>query len=241
MRSEKPKSNRITYSLLTILILLVGVALYFYLLKPELDLRDALRDKYNYQQTYVDEVTDQFDKVKNTLDRAKPLKELEMKIPTTNDLQGIMDDIEEAEYGSSTAVTDIQFNNYENANDFAAPLEKDSALTEEELLNPINDGLPVSKIASKEKPKQLNLLTIELSVSGYNANDINKFLKKIEKLQRVYVVDSVNYSNPNVEDGVITASIQLTTFSANIAGDAKKEKNEPATDVEKKDEKKDDK
>lgn len=227
MRTKKSKSNIIIYSLLILLILAVAAALYFYLLKPEMDNRDSLRDKYNYQQNLLEDKVEEVDGAKKKAQQADPLKEMELKIPTSSDLQGVMDDLDEVEYDSSTAITEIRFNNYEETLQLATDvIPSNSALTEAELLVPANTDAPTSELSKLEKPSSLKLLTLELSVSAYKANDINRFIKKITNLQRFYVVDSVKYTNPLVADGVITAKIQVTTFNVKQEKAAKKEKTE---------------
>lgn len=220
------KSNKIIYALLVLLILAVAVVLYFYLLKPEMDKRDSLRDKYVYQQELLEEKVDAVDEAKKKAQRVDPLKEMELKIPTSADLQGVMDDLDEVEYDSSTAITEIRINNYEKATQDALvnDVPFNSALTEAELLEPATTDAPVSALSKVEIPSNLKLLTLELSVSAYEAEDINSFIKKITALQRIYVVDYVKYTNPVVADGVITAKIQVTTFNVKQADEVKKEK-----------------
>lgn len=228
MRGKKSKGNKIIYILLILLILAVAVAMYFYLLKPEMENRDSLREKYVYQQDLLDDKVDAVDAAKKKAQRVDPLKEMELKIPTTSDLQGVMDDLDEAEYDSSTAITEIRFNNYEKTAQDAITnaLPSNSALTEAELVEPTAAGVPTSAISKLEKPSDLKLLTLELSVSAYEAEDINNFIKKITALQRIYVVDYVKYTNPIVADGVITAKIQVTTFNVKQVENVKKEKAE---------------
>lgn len=228
MRTKKVKNNFVIQTLLILLILAVGVALYFYLLKPEMDKRDSLRDKYNYQMTYLEDVIDEVDAAKKKSEGIGTLKEMEVKIPPNSELQSVMDNLDEVQAASSTAVTEIRLNNYDrSATDITSDnLPKNSALTEAELMAPLNTGIPTSEISKKEKPNNLNLLTLELSVSAYEANDINQFIKKISELPRIYIVDSVKYTNPEVADGVVTAVIQVTTFSVNKQEEATKEKEE---------------
>lgn len=228
MRTKNIKSNLLIQILLILLILAVGVALYFYLLKPEMDKRDSLRDKYNYQMTYLEDVIDEVDNAKKKAAGIGTLKEMEVKIPPNSELQSVMDNLDEVQAASSTAVTEIRLNNYDRSStDIAGDnLPKNSALTEAELMAPLNDGIPTSEISKKEKPNNLNLLTLELSVSAYEANDINQFIKKISALPRIYIVDSVKYTNPEVADGVVTAVIQVTTFSVKKQEEATKEKKE---------------
>lgn len=228
MRTKNIKSNLLIKILLILLILAVGVALYFYLLKPGMDKRDSLRDKYNYQMTYLEDVIDEVDNAKKKAAGIGTLKEMEVKIPPNSELQSVMDNLDEVQAASSTAVTEIRLNNYDRSStDIAGDnLPKNSALTEAELMAPLNDGIPTSEISKKEKPNNLNLLTLELSVSAYEANDINQFIKKISALPRIYIVDSVKYTNPEVADGVVTAVIQVTTFSVKKQEEATKEKKE---------------
>lgn len=228
MRTKNMKNNIVIQILLILLILAVGVALYFYLLKPEMEKRDSLRDKYNYQMTYLEDVIDEVDDAKKKSEGIGTLKEMEVKIPTNSELQSVMDNLDEVQAASSTAVTEIRLNNYESSptDSVMGDLPKNSALTEAELMAPLNTGIPTSEISKKEKPNNLDLLTLELSVSAYEANDINQFIKKISELPRIYIVDSVKYTNPEVADGVVTAVIQVTTFSVKKQEEATKEKEE---------------
>lgn len=228
MRSKKIKGNKVIYALLILLILAVAVALYVYLLKPEMDKRDSLRDKYNYQITYLEELTDSVDAAKKKFDKAGTEEELALKIPQSDEMQHIMDDLDEVQASSSAAITEMVLNNYklDASKETTNLLPSNSALTEEELLEPQSSSSPVSPISKIERPNNLQLLTLKLSVSAYEAKDLNQFIKKITSLPRIYVVDSVKYTNPNVADGVVTATIQVTTFNVKKQEEASKEKEE---------------
>lgn len=228
MRSKKIKGSKVIYSLLIVLILAVAVALYFYLLNPEMEKRDSLRDKYNYQITHLEELTEDVEVARKKLEKAGTEDEMALKIPQSDEMQNVMDDLDEVQASSSATITEMILNNYkvESPKDEVNSLPSNSALTEAELLEPQTTGVPTSPIAKMEKPNNLQLLTLQLSVSAYEANDINQFIKKISELPRIYIVDSVKYTNPDVADGVVTATIQVTTFNVTKVEAATKEKEE---------------
>ncbi|GEK34396.1 hypothetical protein [Kurthia sibirica] len=224
MRAKKAQNKPLIFTLLIILILAVAVALYIYLLKPEMDYRDSLHDKYNFQTEYVEMLEDQLKKEQNDAKKAQPLAEMEAQIPFNNDLQGLLDNIASAESASSTVVTDLHINNYEQQDELVTTSKKVGAITEKELLETQANIVPVSAIAAKHLPKKLQLITFELTVSGYEASEVNSFIKSMLNQKRIYVIDEVQYSAPSTDDGVVTATIQMTSFaSQKVKADNKKE------------------
>lgn len=213
MRKKKRKDAPLIYTLSILLVVAVGVALYYYVLKPEMALYDSLNHKYEEQQTYLDKLSTEQSQAKKEVQRASALKLLESKIPMNADLQSIIDALDEVEYASSAAVTDIRLNNYEDpSTQKKTETEKTTSLTESELFQPDTDNLPISSLADQTKPENLKMVTMDLSVSAYDVKDLNQFIKKLEKLPRLFVIDAVKYANTNEKEGIITAKIQVTTF-----------------------------
>ena len=224
MKEKNNKQNWVVYTLLILLIISVGVALYFYLLKPEMDKRNSLQDKYDFQMGYLEEQAKKVETTKKSIDKARPVEELKIKIPTNDQLTSVTDDLAELESTTSTVITDIQFNHYGAKKPATTPTIKSSGLTEAELINPLSEKQLVSKVADRKKPKDLKLLTFEMSVSAYEASNITDFVKEITNMPRLYVVDSVKYSDRNVDNGVVTAKVQVTTFNVKLKKDTKKGK-----------------
>lgn len=218
MRAKKSQNKPLLYTLLIILILAIGVALFIYLLKPEMDYRDSLDEKYSFQTEHLEAMEEELTKAEELATKYDSLTKQEEQIPFTdeadNDMQSVLQDISDAASDSSTVVTDLLINNYDETVDFSKLSKKTGAITEKELLEPTTSNAPISPIDLLDKPKNLQLITLELTVSGYEANDINSFIRSMQDLQRIYVVDEVDYTNPNVDDGVITATIQVTTFAS---------------------------
>lgn len=224
MKEKKTKQNWVVYSLLILLIISVGVALYFYLLKPEMDKRNSLQAKYDFQLSYLEKQAQKVEMTKKSIEKAGPIEELKMRIPTNDQMTGVTDDLAELESSTSTVITDIQFNYYGAKKPVQTPDLKNTGLTEAELINPLSETQLVSKVADQQKPKNVNLVTFEMSVSAYEASNITDFVKSITEMPRLYVVDSVKYANRNVDNGVVTAKVQVTTFNVKLKKDSKKGK-----------------
>lgn len=224
MKEKNAKQSWLVYTLLILLIISAGIALYFYLLKPEMDKRNSLQEKYDFQKSHLEGQAKKVESTKKLIEKAGPVGDLKLKIPTNNHLTGITDDLAELEGSTSTVITDIQFNNYGSKKQVQTPKLKSTGLSEAELINPLSDTQVVSRLADQQKPKGLNLLTFEMSVSAYEASNITDFVKGITEMPRLYVVDSVKYSDRNVENGVVTAKVQVTTFNVKLKKEAKKGK-----------------
>lgn len=211
MRAKKKKNNSFVYTLSILLVIAIGVGLYYYVLKPEIVLYDSLNQKYTEQQKYLTKLSTEQSQAKKEVERARTMKSLESKIPANADLQSIVDALDEVEYASSAAVTNIRFNNYEEETKEVLD-EKSTSLTEAELFQVDGNELPISPLANQKKPEHLKLITMDLSVSAYDVKDLNRFINKIEKLSRLFIVDAVKYENTNEKEGLVTAKIQATTF-----------------------------
>lgn len=209
--AKKKKNNSLVYTLSILLVVAIGIALYYYVLKPEMALYDSLNQKYAEQQKYLTQLSTEQSQAKKEVERARTIKSLETKIPANTDLQSIVDSLDEVEYASSAAVTNIRFNNYEE-NSKEENDEKTTSLTEAELFQADESELPISPLADQKKPEQLKLVTMDLSVSAYDVKDLNRFINKLEKLPRLFIVDAVKYENTNEKEGLVTAKIQVTTF-----------------------------
>lgn len=232
MKEKNTKRNWVVYTLLIVLIASVGVALYFYLLKPEMDKRNSLQEKYDFQMAYLEDRAKKVETTKKSIDRARPVEELKMQIPTNDQMTGVTNDLAELESSTSTVITDIQFNHYGAKKPTQTTILKNTGLSEAELLNPLSETQLISKVSEKQKPKDLKLLTFEMSVSAYEASNITDFVKGITEMPRMYVVDSVKYSDRNVENGVVTAKVQVTTFNVKLKKDSKKGKALPSKATE---------
>lgn len=67
MRAKKKKNNSFVYTLSILLVIAVGVGLYYYALKPEMALYDSLNQKYTEQQKYLTKLSTEQSQAKKKL------------------------------------------------------------------------------------------------------------------------------------------------------------------------------
>ncbi|HAD80116.1 MAG TPA: hypothetical protein DCF99_12965 [Flavobacteriaceae bacterium] len=208
-----------------LLFCLVGAlayAVYTYIIGPKFD------EKASLQLSNVQLVSDEKD-VKKQISVLKENQEslkmnesaLRLKVPKTREISQIIKLIEQFESLSETHISNVSFNNYdESAKD---TLQKEDQATSEGIVqNPLEENdtekkdeitntEPSSPISEKSLPGDVKLVTVALTVSADEEQNIVKFLKEAEKNPRLFRVDSVNYTIENPEEVTSTESDEIST------------------------------
>lgn len=243
MDNEKASKQPLLYALIVIVAVAIACSLYYYMLKPQMEKRDALEDKVAVQktelQTVKTQLTDIEELIKSVEDsKNKPNNQqvaTNQQIPSGAAMDTLVDDLQAAESASSTQITNFNFNAYDAQSKVAKQAQATTALTEaEEKSAYVVEATPVSAIPESTLPKYTKMITMQLAVSGYSEADVRNFIDQLENATRIYTVEKVKFEAPDTEDAttedIVAAKIQVTTFYYEVPVD---ETATPATDAPK--------
>ncbi|WP_062355442.1 hypothetical protein [Bacillus kwashiorkori] len=222
----------------TILFLLLGVV-YIYVIKP-------LNDDISISETKVKTIETDIRILEAQLVKAPTSQEentmlLERQMPLARNIDEILLSLQEVELVSGSQIQSISFNTYDGTlsnseelirNDESTNVgEADEEATDDETNEQGRESdlssngeetneAPVSELADDiNKPENVKLLTISLSVESPDFAHFQKFLKEIENLQRINRVEQVTFSKPAEQEllseeyeETISFSLTITTF-----------------------------
>ncbi|UQW96374.1 hypothetical protein M2M59_10260 [Rummeliibacillus sp. G93] len=108
------QNKKVTTILVIALVFLIAFAIYYYLLMPKMEERDALNAQI--KDTRAESAT-LYNQIKTMKDNQQATKksptELMAKVPTSIELSDLIKSIEQVELGSDTQIVDMAFNNYD--------------------------------------------------------------------------------------------------------------------------------
>ncbi|WP_010288140.1 hypothetical protein [Kurthia massiliensis] len=217
MEQQKTNKKPLLYALIVIIAAAVIFALYFYMLKPQMDKRAELEEQVAVQRTEAQSLKTQHNELKAQVIKPTDQEKNAKLVPQGPSMDTLVDDLQAAEAASATQITDFTFNAYAEQKVVAEEAKVTTALTEaEEKSGYAADATPVSDIPESTLPKHAKMITVQLAVSGYSEADIRNFIDQVEKAQRMYIVEKVKYEAPDAEDttsdDIVAAKLQLTTF-----------------------------
>lgn len=144
------------------------------------------------------------------------------KVPETSAIEQVILDITEIEEVTGTRIESVNFN-YDV--DVAQSEVTESNVIEnvEDELNgektEIEENVPVPTIVKETLPPNLKLVTFSIEVAALDFNELDGFLKEIEKLERVMKTDTISFTLPGEQDRLeedtdltVKATVQITTF-----------------------------
>lgn len=109
-------SKKTAYILIAALICVLGFAVYYYVLYPKMEERDALQNQIGDLKTQSKQLQKKLTAIKTKQEaEKKSVSELKTEVPTNRELSSLIDAIEQLESVSNTEVTNITFNNYDAA------------------------------------------------------------------------------------------------------------------------------
>lgn len=221
-------SKRTSHVLLGVFILVLFLALYYYLLFPkktEIAMKETALLSIDAD---IQSLQAQIEASSWNGQSAESDFILLKKLPLSRELDQIILSIEEIELISDSQIQSVTFNNYDE-------ILLDSELAQstqqtEETQNETTDGTvtadselvtdPVSQLDVTSLPPDLKLITFNINVSTKNYEQLKIFIGELEQLERVFKIEGVNFTLPGeVEfaseediDLAINADILLTTF-----------------------------
>jgi len=237
MDNEKTSKQPLLYALIVIAAVAIAFSLYYYMLKPQMEKRNALEDKVAVQKTELQTVKTQLTDIEELIKSVEESKNKpnNQQIPSEAAMDTLVDDLQAAESASSTQITNFNFNAYDAQSKVVKQAQATTALTEaEEKSGYAVEMTPVSAIPESTLPKYTKMITMQLAVSGYSEADVRNFIDQLENATRIYMVEKVKFEAPDTEDAttedIVAAKIQLTTFYYEVPVD---DATTPATDASK--------
>lgn len=224
------------------LVLAILFAIYFYVLSPKLQEVESLESTVATVQGEIPSLEEQI--AFNQAEQSTGGNEftLRKKVPTNREIASLLLAVEEIEFVTGSRVQNISFNNYDslvstsNLTDPNTVVEEEITETTEVTEETTEDTTtnttttettetseeavtPVSTIAVETLPENLKLVTFNISVESPNYDELQNFMREIERLERVMHIDTISYSLPGEADefteeqsDIVTATIQVTTF-----------------------------
>lgn len=214
--------------LLSVLILALLFALFYYVVKPKMDESESLSASVTSLESELTTIQTKIETMKTELatqsDNGFAIRK---KLPDNREVGSLLRNFEEIEFITGTRITNISFNGYDSLvsssgiKDPNAPAEETveeeapqndlQELTEQSTNNEGSENtsedtavegeeVPVTTIAQESLPPNLKLLTYSLNIEAPDAEKLLLFIKEVERLERVMHVDTIAYSLPGEEE-----------------------------------------
>ncbi|CAM3110048.1 potassium transporter [Filibacter tadaridae] len=228
-------NRMLPFALVTVLLISLLFAFYFYLVKPVQDEVMSIETSVASSKQEVATLEARIEANSWGKDDTSEMKLLE-KVPDNRELSNVIEILQEAELGTESTIQSIAFNNYdgsvqestinvpepetnpESESETSETPEENSSIESEGAESEVTPSpTPVSEIAETSLPESLKLLTLETTVTHKDYEQFLLFLKEIEKNERIIKIDSVNFSLPGEDIGAdevetISSTIRMTTF-----------------------------
>ena len=234
--------------LLTALMLAGLAAVYYYVVMPKTDEVSTLESSVTSLQSNITSLQQQMEQL-DTQQNAGVANEFAVrkKLPDKRNIEQLLLNIEEMEFVTGTRVTSIGFNNYDTLvsgsglADPNAPAEDETTqdpnvqttesttettatptattTTTENTETAETQEVPVSTIDVATLPPNLKMITFNVEVEAPNEKALLKFIKEVEKLERVMNVEDISFELHGEENlfaeeasQVVSTTVQVTTF-----------------------------
>lgn len=218
--------------LLTALVLALLFAVYYYLVLPKKDDVDSMTSSVHSLQSEISLIEEQIEVAEAEKNASSvDLFEMRKKVPKSLEMDKLLLSIEQSEYISDSRIVTVEFNNYDSLvaeselKDPNAPTEEELAKQQDNESTTESEGEEseeelVSSIATETLPPELKLVTFEIEVETRKYENLVKFIKEIENIERVMHIDIIEFELPGEEqeydidadETIILATVQVTTF-----------------------------
>ncbi|MED3660517.1 potassium transporter [Ureibacillus sp. FSL K6-8385] len=215
--------------LLIALIAALLFALYYYVILPKKQEAASLESSIESVNSEISSIQQQIEEIKanKNLDQAT-IFDLRKKVPSTRNLDDLVLNIEETQYVTGTKILSIDFNGYDtlvsesdlnDPNASGGEENTEGTAEEDDKEGQDSDEAPVSTIDKESLPPELKLITFEINVESPDFQHLVRFIKEIEKIERIMHIDIINFTLPGEENEIsedpqesIEATVQVTTF-----------------------------
>lgn len=222
------QENKNAFLLLLGLFFVLLIVLYIALFRP---LASELEDQEGAVSSLHTDVS--ILKVKAEKLKETPLdtSHLEMKIPLRRELKKILHSLQDVEELSNSEIHSISFNYTNQLPSVDFEEESDEDLDEnideedddqhdqDEVIDDVDADESARKvIPMDEKPENLEMISIHMSVLSPDFDHFEKFIKEIEQLDRITIISSLDFNRPDQwiemdeQSEMMEFSIELLTF-----------------------------
>lgn len=241
MNSFLEERKKLVYFILVILFLLL-VLLFVRFILPLKEEQAAKKAEVNRLEREIGALKDRLAEPEEG--SAENEEQLKKRIPDRRAIDQLLLSVQEAEYASNSQVNSISFTNYDgepaSGETETAPspgggdaesggkteeggaAQSDGSAGAEETAESPEEGTaePADGPASlPDKPENLKTITFTVDVVSPDFDSLLKFVKELEKLERIHTIDTVSFSLPGEKERLteeeaetVSAKIQATTF-----------------------------
>lgn len=234
------ENSKVLIFLLIVLAFAVFGGFYYYFVWPKLERQAQVTQSIESLQQETDILNRQIEQHQAQPDETVDLFTLRKKLPISRDVDTLLRSIEEISYIAETNIQTVTFNHYDElvlGADFDGEEEKDlekeeepeegsSQAVEEEVLDEVWEEkivtpgeIPKTNLNIENLPETLKYLSLQLTIQAKDEQQLLKFIKEIEGLERIIRIEQLQFNQLGEEglaqkdaDESIQASIQLTTF-----------------------------
>lgn len=241
---KRSMSKNSTPLLLSVLVLVLLFALFYYIVKPKMDEASALASNVDTLESEVSSLQEQI-----ALAQAEQEKEISNEfairklLPDNREIDELLLNFEEIEFVTGTRINSIAFNEYdtlvsgstlkdpnhkeEAEGEIADSAESNEGQNEPEENDTENNAAssnednsevapPVTTIATETLPQNLRLLTYSIDIEAPDAEKLLLFIKEVERLERVMHVDMISYSLPGEEDEDTAEELETVSITLQV-------------------------
>lgn len=215
------QDNKRSLLLLAGLLLIFAIVLYFVLLRP-------LMSELSSNESAITSATDEIAVLEQQLaNMDEEITEtdvdqlvLEKKIPTERKLDEYLRDIQRLEVMTNSKIEQIQFVYDSNLGE-QEKMEDDE---NEDEMDELEEEVEIEKVEIdpeilKEKPENLQVMTVKITAHSPDFNEFITFLETIENEERISIVTNLKLKKPTERDiyfeeyeTALGFEIELTTF-----------------------------
>ena len=214
----KSSSSNSTPLLLSVLILAILAALFYYLVMPKMDEVNRAEANVSSLQSSITDLESQIATL--TAEQSKDVTNefaIRKQLPAKRAINELLLNIEEMEYVTGSRIVSLSFNSYDelvNSSNYVdpnAPVDTEQTSDGQPVEASVQTGegtavittenvtedaatAPVSTIAVATLPTNLKMITFSIDVEAPNALQLVAFIKEIESLERVMHIDTIDFS-----------------------------------------------
>ena len=218
------QNKKVTTILVIALVFLIAFAIYYYLLMPKMEERDALNAQIKDARVEAVTLNNQIKTMKeNQQATKKSPTELMAKVPTSIELSDLIKSIEQVELASDTQIVDMAFNNYD------ASVKETLQTTIED--NSLDNGQSTNGQAqatgdiNKDENTNAQTTTDVKTINNTNTENANEVVTNEQNNDETLPVSPISLDS-------LPDSLKLVTMNVTVAAKGEKEIKEFLKEIE---------
>ena len=216
-----PGSKRSTPILVSLLVVSLLFAVYYYVVLPKQDEQRVLQQSVASLEQDIITLQQHIDSQQSAENAAgENAQDQQKKLPLNKDVVNLLLNIEQIEGKSQSKIVNIQFLSYDTlVNESALQDPLQSQLNEQLKVTDEAEFVPITPIAKDTLPPQLQMTTFIIDLESDSEENLSTFLKELETLERIVRIDHVDFSLPGetgeweeTDANLVKAKLQATAF-----------------------------